>query len=213
MPEGTHRFTLYFPYFAFPIISSVVLENATVFLPQKKEIEILFLGDSITHGAAAMHPSNTYVMQVAKHMGEGILNQGNSGFVYDAGSIEKVCDPKIVVTAYGINDSVRKDVLSIEKDTTVFLQKLREVYTNAKIVSILPLWTKDTKRDPNYKNAERECLMRVYAKYSDYTLDGHCLMPYDDAIYDDGVHPKDAGFLVYGENLAKELVSILISGK
>jgi len=34
-------------------------------------------------------------------------------------------------------------------------------------------------------------------------------MPYDEAFYVDAVHPKDAGFLVYGENLAKELVAIL----
>lgn len=208
-PDGTYRFTLYFPHFAFPIISSVVLEDATVYLPQKKQIDILFLGDSITHGARALHPTNTYVMQTAKRMEVGILNQGNSGFVYDAGSIEKICDPKIIVTAYGINDFYRKDIPAIENDTTKFLQKLRKVYGDAKIVSILPLWTKGTKKDPDYKKAERDCLISLYTQYSDYMLDGRSLMPYNEAFYVDAVHPKDAGFLVYGENLAKELVAIL----
>ena len=42
------RFTIYFPCYAFPIISSMHLVGATIFEPQKKEIDILFLGDSIT---------------------------------------------------------------------------------------------------------------------------------------------------------------------
>ena len=52
-------------------------------------------------------------------------------------------------------------------------------------------------------------MISLYTQYSDYMLDGRSLMPYDEAFYVDAVHPKDAGFLVYGENLAKELVAIL----
>ena len=93
------------------------------------------------------------------------------------------------------------------------MQKLREVYSDAKIVSILPLWTKSTKNDLNYKKEERDCLVRLYAKYSDYALDGHSLMPFDEHLYADTVHPNDAGSAMYGENLAKELASILKLGE
>ena len=123
--SGTLRhYVLYLPYYAFPIISGVELAGATVYEPRKREAEILFLGDSITQGVGADHPGNTYVCRVGRHLDVGILDQANSGFVYDAGSIEKVCEPKIIVTAYGINDFFRKDITLIEGETTEYLKKL-----------------------------------------------------------------------------------------
>lgn len=204
------RFTLHFPYYAFPIITSVKLEDATVFLPQKRQVDILFLGDSITHGANSVNPSNTYVMRVARNMDIGILNQGNSGFVYDAGSIEKVCEPKIVVTAYGINDFHRKNIELIDRDTTEFLQKLKETYKNSKIVSILPLWTVWNGNDENYKVAERNCIKTIYEEYSDYIIDGYNLVPHNKKYFADEVHPNDQGFAFYGDKLTKELESIIL---
>ena len=203
------RFTLYFPYYAFPIISSVELKDASVFLPQKKDIDILFCGDSITHGAKAINPSNTYVMRVARSLDIGILNQGNSGFVYDAGSIEKVCDPKVVVTAYGINDFHRKSVELIGKETAEYLKKLKDTYKNSAIVSILPLWTLWNGKDENYKSAERACIKAVYEKYSDYIIDGYDLVPHNEKYFSDEAHPNDDGFAFYGDNLARELKSII----
>ena len=205
-----HRFTLYFPYYAFPIISSIELENATVFLPQKKNADILFLGDSITHGATALHPSNTYVNRVARELNVGIVNQGNSGFVYDVGSIDKVCEPRIIVTAYGINDFMKKDPVLIKKDTEDFMKKVRDVYGKAKIVSVLPLWTTWNSEDKQFKSAEKSCLKKIYEKYCDYTVDGHNLVPHDEKYFYDGVHPNDEGFEFYGNNLAKELSSIIM---
>ena len=210
---GQHQFILYFPCFAFPIISSVELKNANLFLPIKKQADILFLGDSITHGAYALHPSNTYVMRLARKLDVGILNQGNSGFVYDVGSLEKVCDPKIVITAYGINDFVRKSIPSLEKDTVEFIEKVRELYKNAKIVSILPIWTKHDSENKDFKKAERACLRNIYETYSDYTIDGHSLVPHDQKYFYDGVHPTDAGFEYYGNNLTKEITNMTESLK
>lgn len=203
------RFTLYFPYYAFPIIASAELEGATIFLQQKKQVDILFLGDSITHGATAVHPSNTYVMRIARNMDVGILNQGNSGFVYDAGSIEKVCEPKIVVTAYGINDFYRKNVELIKRETTDFLKKLKEVYKAAIIVSIIPLWTLWDGADKNFMAAKRACLKNIYEMYSDYIIDGYNLIPHSEKYFADQVHPNDEGFAFYGENLSQRLQKIL----
>ncbi len=203
------RFTLYFPSYAKPIISSIELENATIFEPQKKQIEILFLGDSITQGAFAINPSNSYVMRVARELDIGILNQGNSGFVYDKGSIEKVCEPKIIVTAYGINDINRKNIQAIEKDTSKFLALLKKVYKNSKIVSILPLWTMQNSSEQALHLQKRNCLKSVYEKYSNYILDGYDIIPHEAKYFDDEVHPNDEGFAYYGEFLTKELKKIL----
>ena len=185
------------------------LAGATIFEPQKKEIEILFLGDSITHGAISIHPSNTYVMRVARNLDVGVLNQGNSGFVYDAGSIERVCDPKVIVTAYGINDYMRKDLWTLKRDAEAFLLKLREVYSESKIVSILPLWTVWDAEQENFKIDKRQTLEEVYKEYSDVIVDGHTLIPHDKKYLADEVHPNDEGFAFYGENLSKVLLDLI----
>lgn len=207
------RFTIYLPYYAFVTISTVELDEATIFVPQKKEVDILFLGDSITQGLRALHPSNTYVMRVARNLDVGILNQGNSGFVYDKGSIEKVCEPKIVVTAYGINDCVRKDLKSIKKDTKEFIKKVKKTYSKSKILSILPLWTVWDKEKSDFKSAEKACLKKIYEAYSDYIIDGFNIIPQNEKYFDDEVHPNDEGFAYYGEFLTKELKKILSSLK
>lgn len=207
-----HRFTLHFPHFAFPIISKVELGEATVFKPLKKKIDILFLGDSITHGARTFHPSNTYVMRVARNLDIAIVNQGNSGFVYDADSVEKVCDPKIVVTAYGINDFMKKNLQMLESDTAEFIKKVKALYPNSRIVSILPLWTAWDGEDENFKKDESACLKKVYEEYSDYIIDGRSLIPHDEKYLYDKVHPNDEGFKYYGNNLTKELANIIEKG-
>ena len=207
---GTHRYTLYFPYLAFPIVSEVELKGATVFSPVKRETEILFLGDSITHGGSAAHPSNTYVMRVARALDVGIINQGNSAFVYDADSIDKVCDPKLVVTAYGINDYGRKTNEQLESQTAAFLQKVREVYPKAKILSILPLWTAWDEDRNDFQAEKRAILRAVYEQYSDVILDGYDMIPNDvKYLADELVHPNDEGFAYYGSRLTEEIRKML----
>ena len=208
---GSHRYVLYLPYFAFPIISGMELTGATVYEPRKREAEILFLGDSITQGVGAGHPGNTYVCRAARHLDVGILDQANSGFVYDAGSLERVCDPKVVVTAYGINDYGRKSLEQLENQTREFLEKVRVLYPEAVLVSILPLWTVWNEERENYREAERACLKRLYEELSDVVVDGHEMMPHDRKYLSDEVHPNDAGYACYGENLSALLRNVLDS--
>ena len=206
---GSHDYVLYFPVYLFPIISSVELAGAGKFVPRQRKAEILFFGDSITHGGIALHPSNTYVSRVARDLSAGIINQGVSGFVYDADSIEKVCDPKIAVTAYGINDYGRKSAELLFKTAGDFISKVRAVYPAAKIVSVLPLWTA-WDEDVNFKAEERKALMKVYGELSDVTVDGHDLIPHDKKYFQDGlVHPNDEGFKFYAERLGAILKKIL----
>ena len=207
---GKHRYEIYFPHYAFPVISDMELVGATIFEPCVRPAEIIFFGDSITHGARSNHPSNTYVMRVARALGVCVLNQGNSGFVYDAGSVERVCDPKIVVCAYGINDIVRKKDKSILRgDAEDFHKRVRECYPLSKIVSILPIYTSWEANKIDCIAEEREILSSVYKDYSDYIVDGRELIPLDMSLFDDGIHPTEEGFEHYGKNLTNILKGIL----
>ena len=204
-----HRYMVYLPYFAFPIISGVELAGATFYEPGKRETEILFLGDSITQGVGAAHPGNTYVCRVARNLSVGILDQANSGFVYDAGSLEHVCAPKVVVTAYGINDYGRKSLEQLRNQTREYLEKVRALYPEAVLVSILPLWTVWNGENENYRAEERACLKCLYEEFSDVVVDGHKMMPHDSKYLSDQVHPNDDGYACYGENLSTVLRNVL----
>ena len=207
---GEHRYTIYFPHYAFPIISEMELVGATIFKSAVRPAEILFFGDSITHGSRSKHPSNTYVMRVARELGVSVLNQGNSGFVYDAGSVERVCDPRIVVCAYGINDICRKkDKDVLRGDAEDFHKRVRECYPMAKIVSILPIWTNWEANKIDCMVDDREILHSVYREYSDYIVDGREMIPLDMSLFDDGIHPTEEGFEHYGKNLTNILKGIL----
>jgi lysophospholipase L1-like esterase len=207
---GKHRYTIYFPHYAFPIISEVELVGATLFEPCSRPAEILFFGDSITHGSRAKRPSRSYVMGVARTLEVSVLNQGNSGFVYDAGSVEGVCEPRLVVCAYGINDICRKkDKRELCRDAENFLKKVRECYPTAKIVSILPIWTKWEADKIDCMVDDREILHSVYRELSDYIVDGRELIPLDMSLFDDGIHPTEEGFEHYTKNLARILKGIL----
>ena len=87
-----------------------------------------------------------------------------------------------------------------------------KINSNAKIVSILPLWTVWNASQPNFKGDKREALQKIYEEYSDFVIDGYALIPHDPKYLSDEVHPNDEGFKFYGDNLSKELANILNKG-
>ncbi len=102
------RFTLYFPPHQGVILSGVTLTDGASFTPAGTGVDVLCLGDSITQGSASAYASKTWVMTMQRKLDARVLNQGNAGFVYDADVLEKVCDPKIIITAYGVNVTVKR---------------------------------------------------------------------------------------------------------
>ncbi len=206
-----HEYAFYFPVYNFAIVSGIELDGASVFKPIKKEVKILFFGDSITHGGNAEHPSNTYVNRVARQLNVGIINQGQSGFVYDENVVENVCNPEIIVTAYGINDVFRKTTDMLYDDTSKFLKKVRKLYPNSKIVSILPLWTKWDGEDKNFKKEEKAQLKKAYDEFSDVVINGHELVPNETKYFqDEAVHPNDEGFEYYANFLCEYLTPLIV---
>jgi hypothetical protein len=58
--------------------------------------------------------------------------------------------------------------------------------------------------------AERNCIKTIYEEYSDYIIDGYNLVPHNKKYFADNAHPNDEGFAFYGDNLTKELESIIL---
>lgn len=202
-----HRVTVYLPTFNFPVIAGVELEEATYCEPTGKGIDVLCYGDSITHGASPTHASAAWVNVMSRITGYRVLNQANSGYIFDASVLEKVCDPKIICIAYGINDQGRKTRPEFEKDARDFVLKVKELYPKAKIFGITPIWTEWEKEKENrpFTNESRAILKKVYEECGAVPVDGLKLMPNDLKCLSDAVHPNEYGHTFYGRRMAKVL--------
>lgn len=204
LQKGQKRVTVYFPWGNYPIVKGVDLDGSTYCTAVGGETDVLCIGDSITHGGNSNHPAITWVTVMARKLGVRVINQGLCGFVNDAGCVAKVCDPKVVITAYGVNDYGRKTHLQMEEDTDAFIKKVKECYPNAKVCSILPIWTAFNTDPGNWFEDKRAILKSVYEKNGVHIIDGMKMVPHDTKYMADGVvHPNEAGFVYYGGRVAK----------
>ena len=202
------RIRLYLPYFRSDFLSGVELEGATVFRPSfEAGTDILLLGDSITHGVGALHPSRTMAAVLGRRLDARVLNQGNSGYVYDPDTLERVCLPKLIVMAYGHNDRGRKTPDRLFADTSAYAKRIRALWGNVPAVGILPLWCA-AETDPGTEKHFRmlDGLFReAYESCGVTVIDGAELIPHDPQYFSDAAHPNDRGYLIYGSRLAKKL--------
>lgn len=136
-------------------------------------MKIIFLGDSITEGAGASKPENTYVSVVAKTLGAECLNYGISGtriarqkelwlnsvyFNYDFNMrFEVLPDADLVVCLGGTNDfghgtapfgeDDSDDVWTFKGATNVLFRNLVNKYGKDKVLIILPIPRVDEEND------------------------------------------------------------------
>ena len=201
-----HRVRIYFPYMNFPVISGLELDDGATFAPTGEGVDVLCMGDSITHGASAANVSNSWVSRFSRAFDFRVLNQGNCGFVYDEAIVERVCDPKIVMLSYGTNDIGRKTLERFKEDTEKFLIKVKSTYPEAKIAAIIPIWTAWDDGKNEDRLAKRAFLREIYEKYGVFAVDGMKLVPNDPKYFADKVvHPNDEGFAYYASRLVAAL--------
>lgn len=212
LPEGFHRVTLYMPNLTCLSIKNAELEGATVLRAVKPTKKIFFVGDSITQGYDAVYPSLSYVNCLSRHFDAEILNQAIGGEVFDADLVdtEMAFEPDLIVIAYGTNDwclaPSREDIL--EKEAAL-IDKMKLLARAVHIVCISPIHRGDTaliqSRAGDFGETCRAILATAKRKRI-AAVDGTNLHPYLPEFYSDKVlHPNDLGFLIYAENLAKEL--------
>ncbi|MDF2722824.1 MAG: GCN5-related N-acetyltransferase, partial [Paenibacillus sp.] len=79
---------------------------------------LLCLGDSITQGMDAKHPSSTYAALLARALDLPLLNQGVGGYIFNADSLDENMpfQPQIVTVAFGTNDWGRYEAMAPFRD-------------------------------------------------------------------------------------------------
>ncbi len=174
----------------------------------------LCLGDSITQGMDAVHPSATYPARVARALGLDVLNTGVGGGVFRAENLEYIGrEPDVITIALGCNDwGHSKDKAEFTENIRSYLQKLDGLYACRNVYGIVPIWRSDadTVRSGMTFDEMRALIRKEYEKYPYITiLNGTDLVPPNTCFYGDAgelkAHPNAEGFWQYARNLQKAL--------
>ena len=213
--KGKKLVTVYFPWSAVAQIYSVSLDDGAEIVPVERPYKMISFGDSITHGYDAKNPSFSYASRLADALCAEAVNKGLGGEVFFPTLAELSDDitPDFITVAYGTNDwSHCKDDQNKEKfdaDCKEFYRILSEKYPNTKIFAVTPIWRGDFERDTQVVPFSyiKEYISKVTADLENVTvIDGIDLVPHDKTCFSpDVLHPNDAGFRHYANNLYAEI--------
>lgn len=208
---GSKRITIWLPCLFEARIANLSL-NSEDFAPAKKDIRILFEGDSITQGYTSQFPSLTYTNIVTRGLNADGVNQGIGGALFDESDPDDNLpfSPDIVVISYGTNDWSHSRERDFESNASAYLSKMCEIYKTARIFVVTPIWRGNI--EEKSKNAvmsfdEMHVLLEdICRNFGVEVIDGMKLVPHRNEFFvPDLTHPNEMGFLHYGNNLLREL--------
>ncbi|XEC96150.1 SGNH/GDSL hydrolase family protein [Paenibacillus tarimensis] len=208
--------TVYLPYSAQVELRELsVAEGAVWEQVEPKPRNLLCVGDSITQGMNAVHPSSAYPVQLSRSLNMNLLNQAVSGYVFDACTIDPSMGykPDLITVAYGTNDwSECRSLEQFEERAGAYIRKLAGIYPQVPIAVLSPIWREDhreTKHTGPFagigRTIEQLCGVHDNIRF----VDGFPAVPHQPDFYADGLHPNDAGLLHYAMYLTKRLKELV----
>ncbi|OZU88264.1 hypothetical protein CIL03_11455 [Virgibacillus indicus] len=209
-----NKVVIYFPHNLELVIHQFEISDHAVFNPvENLERSLLCLGDSITQGMDALHPSAIYPAILARTLKMNLLNQGVGGHVFDAKCLDEHLPykPDIITVAYGTNDWGRCDSITQFRDNcSDFFQKLSCCFPAADIFVITPVWRSDWKERKltgSFSDVG-EVIEEVCSSYQRISIiNGLDLIAHQSTYYNsDGVHPNDEGFSKMAAALTNEIL-------
>ena len=216
--EGEKNIEVYFPWSAAAILFEVELDDGATLTPIHRKRFAIHFGDSITQGYDANYPSLSYAQRIGRMLDMDAVNHaiGGDTFCPDILLTEpEPFTPDLITVAYGTNDwshDVTKDEL--RDSCRRFCRAISKFYPQAKIAVISPVWRLNFDKvtafgSPAY--TVHDTIAEAVEGIPNLTLiRGWNLVPHLPEFFADGyLHPDDAGFAIYAENLYRELQKIL----
>lgn len=209
---------LHLPHTCRAEIASIELDNGARMAPAPPlGKRWLVYGDSITQGMDATLPTDTVINRCARALGLHARNLGVGGAINNPLLAETVPDFPfdLVSIAYGTNDyNLDVPAADFAARTRRLVAALAKRNPAAPIILITPLTWIDGETQPNKIGQTLADLRRAIAPIADEfagvrLVEGTDLMPHDAALFADKVHPNDAGFAVYADNLLPHLRAAL----
>ena len=210
--EGVKTVTVYLPWNKIVTLEALCLDDGSYIQPIRPSKKLLAFGDSITQGFDAMRNYNRQIARLAEALDAEEFSRavGAERFIPELAALRDDFDPDYIVVAYGTNDFTGMTPSQFTDNCNAFFRNLAGHYPNAKIYAITPIWradTANTRKFTSFFDIEKG----IYAATADLgnvtVIDGQTLVPHDTKFYADGrLHPNDAGFEHYYQNLRKAIL-------
>lgn len=213
--DGEKEVRIYFPWSVKAILKELSLDDGSFVTPVKPHKKMLCFGDSITHGYDALYPGNKYITRLAEALDAEEYNKAIGGERYfpDLAKSKDDFEPDYITVAYGSNDWNKCTREEFTCNCKEFLHNISTAYPNAKIFVITPIWRKDmTESRPfgDFRSTGEIIREQAAGLENVSVIQGFEFVPQDVSLYADlRLHPNDAGFEHYFNNLLKQVKSIL----
>ncbi len=208
-PLPQARVTVFFPsHGTGGTLRSIDLDDGAYATRHVFDNKILFMGDSITQGWASSYDTLSFAYRVSRHFNAESVIQGVGGAGFFADILSELpFEPDEIFVAYGTNDfDFRKSPQELVNAVRNFMVRLRELYADKSVYVISPIWRVlcDEKAVGSFADC-RKIIADEAEKQGFVHIDGLLLVPPNETLFVDGLHPNDNGFSVYAENLIIEL--------
>lgn len=204
--------TIYLPHSVMVSFEEIsISENTYFYKTSNRDKKLMCVGDSITQGLHAKHPSSTYPVLLSNYFNMELLNGALAGFIFDEGSLDENLKykPDILTVAYGTNDwNMDYTINEFEEKCYKYLKKLKTIYNDSKIYVITPIWRLNP--DANNKAGTLfdfiDTIKNVCNTLQLEVINGFELIPNMCEFYgDERLHPNDEGFLHMALNLSRKI--------
>ena len=204
---GDKLVAVHLPWSRITHLRSMQLDACTYIEPVKQDKILLAFGDSITCGVQAEHPSKRYVAQLAEAFGAEEHNKaiGGDQFCPEVVRLQDPINPDYVVVSYGTNDWRNAKRVDFEKNCEGFFEALAEQNFSCPIFVITPIWRADQDEETDFASFHDVAafIEQTASKLPNARIiRGYDFVPHEPEYFGDGrLHPNDAGFDCYFENL------------
>ena len=211
---GDKHITIHFPRVAGVYLHELSLADGATLQPVKPSKKALIFGDSITQGFDCLLPTSHYVYTLCKELDAEEFNKGIGGEKHAPALVAcpETFEPDVIVVAYGTNDWAHHTPEMLQHNCSAFYQILHEKYPQVPVITITPIWRSNIVSFAEHVQFSsfmeiEACILKNTAKYPNITVvNGFDLVPHDKSYFADwGLHPNDAGFAHYSENLIAAL--------
>ena len=207
------KLRLYFPVFPYVAIrrleSNGRLEPDTMTLPR-----MLCLGDSITQGFNAVHPSLTWTSRLAYLLGVDALNQGVGGHYFDAASLDGLevlahegpGRPRLITVAYGTNDwDLVPELPTLRDNARRYFARLAGLFPGVPVYVLTPIWRGDMDKPKacgSFDDVVHTIAEEAGRCFDNRIIDGLAIPIHDRKYFQDNwLHPNEEGFRIMADYL------------
>ena len=207
---GLHRYEIHLPHLCESEVLGLEVDDGASLAPAAYPGEaIIFIGDSITQGMTTTSPARAYATRLAAALDRDFTNLSVGGAQMDEalGAAALAYQWGSAYVAYGINDwSSKRPLEEFARQTRGMLRNLSSrPGAKIRIITPLPFVRPITDPHPNTVDDFRQCIRDVAAEFPGVQIiEGPSLMPAEERLFIDGLHPNDDGM----QAMAKSLLAL-----